>query len=96
MLAQGTTRRKLYRSEYESAIDEHKKRMKSHGEGKMKLRGAIVEHPFGTLKMRAGWQHFLVRGFKKVKGEWSLMNLAYNFTRVLNIIGIKGFRAYCQ
>ncbi len=95
-LAKGTTRRKLYRSEYESAIDEHKRRMERQGEGKMKLRGALVEHPFGTLKMRAGWQHFLVRGFKKVRGEWSLMNLAYNFTRVLNILGIKGFKAYCQ
>ena len=95
-LAQGATRRKLYRSEYESVVDEHKRRMESYGKGKMKLRGALVEHPFGTLKMRAGWQHFLVRGFKKVKGEWSLMNLAYNFTRVLNIIGMKGFKAYCQ
>ncbi|EAQ67746.1 Transposase [Marinomonas sp. MED121] len=95
-LAKDTTRRKLYRNEYEFAIDEHKRRMERQGEGKMKLRGAIVEHPFGTLKMKAGWQHFLVRGFKKVRGEWSLMNLAYNFTRVLNILGIKGFKAYCQ
>ncbi len=95
-LAKGTTRRKLYRSEYESVIDAHKIRMDLQGEGKMKLRGGLVEHPFGTLKMRAGWQHFLVRGFKKVKGEWSLMNLAYNFTRVLNILGIKGFKAYCH
>jgi hypothetical protein len=60
----------------------------------MRRRSAIVEHPFGTLKCRAGYQHFLVRGFKKVRGEWSLMALCYNFTRVLNILGFKRFAAY--
>ncbi len=54
----------------------------------------MVEHPFGTLKCRAGYQHFLVRGFDKVRGEWSLMALCYNFTRVLNILGLDGFLAY--
>ena len=27
----------------------------------------LVEHPFGTLKCRAGYRHFLVRGFVKVR-----------------------------
>ena len=60
----------------------------------MRRRSAIVEHPFGTLKCRAGYQHFLVRGFDKVRGEWSLMALCYNFTRVLNILGFDRFVAY--
>jgi hypothetical protein len=30
---------------------------------------------------------FLVRGFAKVRGEWSLMALRYNFSRVLSILG---------
>ena len=59
----------------------------------MVRRFAMVEHPFGTLKCRAGYQHFLVRGFDKVRGEWSLMALCYNFTRVLNILGFEGFVA---
>jgi len=59
----------------------------------MRRRSAIVEHPFGTLKYRAGYRHFLVRGFNKVRGEWSLMALCYNFTRVLNILGFEGFTA---
>ena len=54
----------------------------------MRRRAALAEHPFGTLKCRAGYRHFLVRGFDKVRGEWSLMALCYNFTRVLNILGI--------
>jgi Transposase DDE domain len=56
-------------------------------------RSAIVEHPFGTLKCRAGYRHFLLRGFDKVRGEWSLMALCYNFTRVLNILGFERFIA---
>ena len=59
-----------------------------------KRRSAIIEHPFGTLKCRAGYQHFLVRGFDKVRGEWSLMALCYNFTRVLNILGFDRLTAY--
>ena len=34
-----------------------------------------------------------VRGFDKVRGEWSLMALCYNFTRVLNILGFDEFVA---
>lgn len=52
---------------------------------------AVAEHPFGTLKSRAGWNHFLMRGLDKVRGEWSLMALAYNFTRVLTILGVRAF-----
>ena len=59
----------------------------------MRRRSAIVEHPFGTLKCRAGYRHFLVRGFNKVRGEWNLMALCYNFTRVLNILGFERFMA---
>ena len=59
----------------------------------MRRRSAIVEHPFGTLKCRAGYRHFLVRGFNKVRGEWNLMALCYNFTRVLNILGFERFIA---
>ena len=63
--------------------------------GISRKRSALVEHPFGTLKCRAGWNHFLVRGLKKVCGEWSLMALAYNFSRVLNLLGLQTFRDYC-
>lgn len=62
--------------------------------GLMRRRAGLAEHPFGTLKCRAGYRHFLLRGFDKVRGEWSLMALCYNFTRVLNVIGFDGFTAY--
>ena len=61
----------------------------------MRIRRQTVEHPFGTLKHRAGMHHFLMRGLDKCRGEFSLMVLAYNFTRVLNILGIDRLRDYC-
>jgi hypothetical protein len=86
--------RSVSRWEYEAVLDRHRQRMASEGAAElMRRRSAIVEHPFGTLKCRAGYQHFLVRGFKKVRGEWSLMALCYNFTRVLNILGFARFTA---
>lgn len=66
-----------------------------NSKGIMRSRGALVEHPFGTLKRRAGWDHFLMRGLNKSQGEFSLMVMAYNFTRVLNILGIGALRDYC-
>ena len=63
--------------------------------GIMKKRGALAEHPFGTLKHRAGMNHFLMRGLEKCRGEFSLMVLGYNFTRVLNILGVDALRDYC-
>lgn len=60
----------------------------------MRQRACLVEHPFGTLKCRAGYRHFLVRGFAKVRGEWSLMALCYNLARVLNILGFERFVAF--
>ena len=84
--------RTILRWEHEDVLERHRARMQSAGE-LMRRRSAIVEHPFGTLKCRAGYRHFLVRGFNKVRGEWSLMALCYNFTRVLNILGFEGFVA---
>jgi hypothetical protein len=59
----------------------------------MRRRKALAEHPFGTLKCRAGYRHFLMRGFEKVRGEFALMVLCYNFTRVITIIGLERFIA---
>ena len=46
------------------------------------------KHPFATLKMRMGATHFLMKRLKNVATEMALHMLAYNLTRVLNIVGI--------
>ncbi len=82
--------RTIRRWEHEDVLDRHRARMQGAGD-LMRRRSGIVEHPFGTIKCRAGYRHFLLRGFNKVRGEWNLMALCYNFTRVLNILGLERF-----
>ena len=93
-LSQKSKIRTVYRWQHEDVIDRHRARMQEAG-AVMRQRACLVEHPFGTLKCRAGYRHFLVRGFAKVRGEWSLMALCYNLARVLNILGFDGFVAVC-
>jgi transposase len=92
-LSQKSDKRTIYRWQHEEVIDRHRERMKE-ASALMRQRACLVEHPFGTLKCRAGYRHFLVRGFDKVRGEWSLMALCYNLARVLNILGFDGFVAF--
>ena len=94
-LTKKATIREIKRGEHQEILEIHEKHMKDHPEV-MRERAAMVEHPFGTIKVRAGWSHFLVRGLEKVKGEWSLMALGYNLTRVLNLFGMDKFIEYCR
>ena len=59
----------------------------------MRTRRETVEHPFGTMKMRMGTTHFLMKTLPKVATEMALHVLAYNLTRVLNIVGVKPIMA---
>ncbi|WP_414642470.1 transposase [Bradyrhizobium sp.] len=91
-LAENASQRIVYRWEHEDVLERHRARMQGADE-LMRRRSALIEHPFGTIKCRAGYRHFLVRGFNKVRGEWSLMALCYNLSRVLNILGLERFIA---
>ena len=94
-ITEATPQRSVFRWEHEDVLERHRARMqKAEADRPMRRRAGLVEHPFGTLKVRAGYRHFLVRGFDKVRGEWSLMALCYNLARVLSIVGQDGFVAY--
>ena len=54
----------------------------------IRQRRETVEHPFGTIKARMGATHFLMRRLGNVRTEMALSVLAYNLTRVMNILGI--------
>ena len=92
-LSPKASRRVIERWEHEDVIERHRRRMAT-GAAMLRRRKALVEHPFGTLKCRAGYRHFLMRGFDKVRGELGLMVLCYNFTRALNIIGLERLVAW--
>ena len=55
----------------------------------MRQRRETVEHPLGTMKARMGATHFLTKTLPKVATEMALSVLAYNLTRVINIVGVK-------
>jgi transposase len=95
-LPKKTPYRQIYRWEHQDVIERHRRRMMEKGREYMRKRSGLAEHPFGTLKRWCGWEHFLVRGLRKVRGEMNLLMLCYNFRRVLSILGIEKFREYCQ
>src|SRR5260370_18349091 len=82
--------RRITRWENEHVLEVVQRRLDEHPE-KMRQRRETVEHPFGTLKMRMGATHFLMKTLPKVATETALHVLAYNLTRVMNIVGIKPF-----
>ena len=79
--------RRIRRWEQEDVLDDIELRLEEKPDA-MRIRRSTVEHPFGTLKAWMGHTHFLTRTREKVAAEMSLHVLAYNFKRVLNIIGI--------
>ena len=52
-------------------------------------RQCIVEHPFGTIKRNLGYTFFHRKGLAQVQAEASLICLAYNLKRAINIFGVK-------
>jgi transposase len=78
----------ISRWEHEHVMEAAQKRLDADPQG-MRRRRETVEHPFGTLKMRMGATHFLMKRLPKVATEMALHVLAYNLTRVMNIMGVK-------
>jgi len=79
--------RRITRWEHEHILEAVQKRLDEHPE-KMRQRRETVEHPFGTIKARMGATHFLMKTLPRVAGEMALHVLAYNLTRVMNIMGV--------
>ena len=80
--------RRITRWEHEHVLEEVQRRL-DHNPQAMRQRRETVEHPFGTMKARMGATHFLTKTLPKVAAEMALSVLAYNLTRVMNIVGIR-------
>ena len=80
--------RRIARWEHEHVLDAVQRRLDENPQA-MRQRRETVEHPFGTIKARMGATHFLMKRLKNVRTEMALSVLAYNLTRVMNIIGIR-------
>ncbi|MBV5819199.1 IS1182 family transposase [Pseudomonas aeruginosa] len=81
-----SAQRRVSRWEHESVLDAMQSRLDQAPE-MMRIRRQTVEHPFGTLKAWMGATHFLTKTLNRVSTEMSLHVLAYNFKRVLNLLG---------
>jgi hypothetical protein len=55
----------------------------------MRQRAGLAEHPFATLKDRHGYGGPLCRGLDLARAKIGLGAWAYNFTRVINIVGME-------
>lgn len=53
----------------------------------LRKRNTIVEHPYGTAKRWHGAGYLLTKGKVKAAAEIGLSFLAYNFRRVINLLG---------
>jgi hypothetical protein len=85
----------ITRWEHEEVLEAMQRRLDENPQA-MRQRRETVEHPFGTIKMRMGATHFLMKRLKNVRTEMALSVLAYNLTRVMNIIGIRPLLAPSQ
>ena len=84
--------RRISRWQHEHVLEAVQHRLDQHPE-KMRQRRETVEHPFGTIKARMGATHFLMKTLPRVASEMALHVLAYNLTRVMNIMGIQPLMA---
>ncbi len=84
--------RRITRWEHEHVLEAVQRRLDENPQ-KMRQRRETVEHPFGTLKARMGATHFLMKTLPRVASEMALHVLAYNLTRVMNIMGIQPLMA---
>ncbi len=79
--------RRLTRWEHEHVLEAVQRRLDENPQA-MRQRRETVEHPFGTIKARMGATHFLMKRLRNVRTEMALSVLAYNLTRVMNILGV--------
>lgn len=78
--------RLIVRSEHQQVVNRNNERVAAQKDLYNK-RGEIIEHIFGTVKRSWGYTYTLLKGKKKITGEFSLIYLAYNFKRTINILG---------
>ena len=78
--------RRVTRWEHEQVLETVQRRLDERPE-RMRQRRETVEHPSGTIKARMGATHFLMKTLPRVRTEMALHVLAYNLTRLINILG---------
>ena len=85
-----SSRRTVRRHVHEEALQRMQQRATPAA---MQLRRRTVEHPFAILKYTIfGHPRFLLRGLEGTRAEMSLAVMAYNFKRMLKLMGAAAWR----
>jgi transposase len=64
-------------------VDRMKRKLQTKvGKAVYAARKCVVEPVFGQIKQARGFRQFLLRGLKKVQGEWALVCMTHNILRV--------------
>ena len=79
--------RRIRRWEHEDVLERVQQRL-DKDPTQLAVRSMTVEHPYGTIKSWMGATHFKMRRLKNVATEMALHVLAYNMTRVMNIMSV--------
>jgi transposase len=87
-----SSQRRVTRWEHQDVLDEMQARLEQTPDA-MRIRRSTVEHPYATIKAWMGATHFLTKGLEHVKAEMSLHVLAYNFRRLMSLLGMQGMLA---
>jgi hypothetical protein len=87
--------RRVSRWEHEATLEAMQSRLDKNPKA-MRMRRQTVEHPFGTFKDWMGATHFLTKTLEHVSTEMSLHVLAYNFKRVMKIVGMSALMEAMQ
>lgn len=75
--------RRITRDKNEHFVEENREKILSEeGKEEYKKRMHTVEPVFGNIKYNSGFRQFLLRGIKKVKGEFNLMCIAHNLKKI--------------
>ena len=86
----------VQRSEYQEYVNRNKVRIENN-RGYYRQRQAIVEHPYGTIKRQWGFSYILTKKYiKRAEADVGLMLIAYNFRRIINIIGKQILKKYLR
>lgn len=79
--------RRIARTPQEAVVERVAARVRKRPE-QLRKRLSVAEHPFGSMKRWMGQGFFLLRGLRKVRGEFSLTVLSYNLRRGINLVGV--------
>lgn len=69
-----------------TAVEQMASRLKTpEGRARYARRKSTVEPVFGQIKRVLGFRQFMLRGFDRISGEWTLVSIAYNLRRLFQL-----------